>query len=123
MPAPVITIEENGVQGVYVAFDSVEFLSQLGTNFTGYFDSINFDWQRLAGAQVLAINGQDPYTYVDYIASTVSGNYLDHGVRVNSVFSSYRISANVLSQRVGDLCGERYQHQRIKKNAYMNKEK
>lgn len=105
MPAPVITIEENGVQGVYVAFDSVEFLSQLGANFTGYFDSINFDWQSLAGAQVLAINGQDPYTYVDYIASTVSGNYLDHGVRVNSVFSSYRISPNVLSQRVGDLAG------------------
>jgi hypothetical protein len=101
----VISVLENGSEGLYVAFDSVEFLSQLGANFTGYFDSIQFDWKRLAGARILAINGQDPYSYVDYIAHTVSGNFLDHGVRVNSVFSSYRISPNILSQRLGDLAG------------------
>ncbi|KAF5384319.1 hypothetical protein D9615_003317 [Tricholomella constricta] len=105
LPAPVITIEENGVQGVYVAFDSVEFLSQLGPDFTGYFDSIDFDWKRLQGAKVLKIEGKDPYVYVDQIAKTVSGNYLDHGVRVNSVFTSYRISGNRFSQRLGDLAG------------------
>jgi hypothetical protein len=54
---------------------------------------------------VLSIAGQNPYDYVDNIASTISGNYLDHGVRVNSVFTSYRISNNTLSQRVGDLAG------------------
>ena len=45
------------------------------------------------------------FDYIDFVASTVSGNYLDHGVRVNSVLSSYRIANNVLSQRVGDLAG------------------
>jgi hypothetical protein len=47
----------------------------------------------------------DPYAYVDLIARTVSGNYLDHGVRVNSVFTSYRISGTTFSQRLGDLAG------------------
>lgn len=105
LPAPVITIEEKGVQGVYIAFDSVEFLSQFGPAYTDYFDSISFDWKRLAGAKILKIEGRDPYDYVDHIASTVSGNYLDHGVRTNSVFSSYRITGNTFSQRVGDLAG------------------
>lgn len=104
MPAPVISLDENGVQSLYIAPDSVELFLQLGSVFTGFFDSLNFDWQRLAGARVVQIEGQYPYDYVDHIASTVSGNYLDHGVRVNSVFTSYRISGG-LSQRVGDLAG------------------
>lgn len=54
---------------------------------------------------MLSIEGQDPYDYVDTIARTISGNYLDHGVRVNSVFSSYRIVDTGYSQRVGDLAG------------------
>ncbi|KAG6836074.1 hypothetical protein H0H93_011655 [Arthromyces matolae] len=105
LPAPPITIEVNGAQGVYIAFDSVDFISLLGADYTGYFDEIGFDWKRLQGAQLLKINGQDPYDYVDTIARTVSGNYLDHGVRVNSVFSSYRISGTDFSQRLGDLAG------------------
>ncbi|KAG6860617.1 hypothetical protein C0995_009371 [Termitomyces sp. Mi166 len=105
LPAPPITIEVDGVQGVYIAFDAVDFISLLGTNYTSFFDSIGFDWKRLAGAKVLQINGQDPYAYVDTIANTVSGNYLDHGVRVNSVFTSYRISGTDFSQRLGDLAG------------------
>jgi hypothetical protein len=105
LPAPVVSLEQNGVQSVFVAPDSVEFLSQLGTPFTGFFDSINFDWKRLAGAKIVQIEGMDPYAYVDLIARTVSGNYLDHGVRVNSVFTSYRISGTTLSQRLGNLAG------------------
>ncbi|KAH0578442.1 hypothetical protein H2248_003590 [Termitomyces sp. 'cryptogamus'] len=105
LPSPPITVEVDGVQGVYIAFDAVDFISLLGTDYTSFFDSIGFDWKRLAGAKVLQINGQDPYSYVDTIASTVSGNYLDHGVRVNSVFSSYRISGTDFSQRLGDLAG------------------
>lgn len=54
---------------------------------------------------MLEIEGVDAYAYADKIASTASGNYLDHGVRVNSVFSSYRISANDFSQRFGDIAG------------------
>ncbi|KAJ7594181.1 hypothetical protein C8J56DRAFT_1002138 [Mycena floridula] len=105
LPAPVISLEVNGVEDLYVVPDAVEFISLLGTAYTDFFDGINFDWQRLAGAKILAIEGQNPYDYVDMVAKTVSGNYLDHGVRVNSVFSSYRISGTAFSQRLGDLAG------------------
>ncbi|KAF8651172.1 hypothetical protein AX16_004827 [Volvariella volvacea WC 439] len=105
LPAPIISLEENGVQSVFIVPDLVEFVSLLGPDFSSYFSSINFNWQRLAGAKVLSIENQNPYDYVDFIARTVSGNYLDHGVRVNSVFSSYRISGTDYSQRFGDLAG------------------
>lgn len=105
LPAPVISLEENGVQNLFIAPDSVEFISQLGKGYTSYFDSIGFNWKRLAGAKILQIEGMDPYDYVDLIARTVSGNYLDHGVRVNSVFTSYRINSGLFSQRLGDLAG------------------
>ena len=90
---------------MYVAPDSVDFISLLGTAYTSYFDSIGFDWKRLAGARVLEIQGRDAYAYADLIASTQSGNYLDHGVRVNSAFSAYRISGTAFSQRFGDIAG------------------
>ncbi|KAI0733286.1 hypothetical protein C8Q72DRAFT_873651 [Fomitopsis betulina] len=105
LPAPVVSLEINGVQDVYVVPDLVEFISLLGSNYTGYFDSVGFDWARLAGARVVSIEGLPAYSYVDYIADTVSGNYLDHGVRVNSVWSSYRIDSGNYSQRFGDLAG------------------
>lgn len=87
-----VSLDDNGTQNVYIAPDSVAFINLLGSNFTSYFDSLGFDWKRLAGAKVLQIGGIDAYDYVDHIASTVSGNYLDHGIRVNSVYTSYRIS-------------------------------
>ncbi|KAJ7628461.1 hypothetical protein FB45DRAFT_1028550 [Roridomyces roridus] len=102
LPAPIVSLEIDGVQGVYITPDLVDFVSLLGTGLT---DLITIDWQRLAGAKVVSIEGQDPYTYVEHIANTVSGNYLDVGVRVNSVFSSYRLVANTYSQRFGDLAG------------------
>lgn len=69
----------------------MELVSALGKNFTDHYDSIGLDWRRYAGAKVLQIEGIDAYAYVDHIASTVSGNYIDHGVRVNSVFSQYQL--------------------------------
>ena len=105
LPAPVVSLNKDGVQGVYVVPDSVEFLSLLGTNFTSYFDALGFDWKRLAGARVLEIEGKDAFDYATFIAETQSGNYLDLGVRVNSAFSSYRISGNDYSQRFGDIAG------------------
>ncbi|KAJ8475311.1 hypothetical protein ONZ45_g15653 [Pleurotus djamor] len=105
IPTPLVSLEENGVQNVFVAPDAVEFSNLIGPEFTGFFASIGFNWQRLAGAKVLQIEGQDAYDYADFIAKTVSGNYLDHGVRVNSAFSSYRISNNAFSQRIGDIAG------------------
>ncbi|KAF8327612.1 uncharacterized protein EI90DRAFT_3146311 [Cantharellus anzutake] len=105
IPAPVVSLSVDGVQNVYIAPDTVAFISQLGALFTSYYDSINFDWKRYAGAKVLEIGGMPAYSYIDHIASTVSGNYLDHGIRVNSVFSGYRIASNSWSQRLGDLAG------------------
>jgi len=105
LPAPTVILEEQGEQHLFIAPDSVEFLSLLGPTFTDFFNSINFNWQRLAGAKVLQIEDMDPFDYVDLIARTVSGNYLDHGVRVNSVSTSYRISGTGFSQRLGDLAG------------------
>jgi hypothetical protein len=89
----------------------VEFLALIGPDFQAHFASIGFNFTRLAGARVLAIEGQNPYGYVDNIASTVSGNYLDHGVRVNSVFTSYRISGTDFSQRLGDAAGPTWLNQ------------
>ncbi|KAF5325046.1 hypothetical protein D9619_009605 [Psilocybe cf. subviscida] len=105
LPAPMISLEENGVQNMFIAPDSVDFITQLGPAYTGFFDNAKFDWRRLAGAKVLQIQGMNAYDYVDLIAHTVSGNYLDHGVRVNSAFTSYRIAAGAFSQRLGDIAG------------------
>ncbi|KAI0058369.1 hypothetical protein BV25DRAFT_1287154 [Artomyces pyxidatus] len=105
LPTPVVSLEVNGTQGVYIAPDSVGFIDLVPPGFTSFYESIHFDWQRLAGAKVLQIEGMDPYDYVDLIADTVSGNFLDHGVRVNSVFSGYRLSGDSFSQRFGDLAG------------------
>ncbi|EIN14483.1 hypothetical protein PUNSTDRAFT_24244, partial [Punctularia strigosozonata HHB-11173 SS5] len=105
LPAPLVSLEENGEQDVYVAPDSVEFISQLGSGYTDVLDELKFDWKRIAGAKVLEIEGKSAYDYVDEIANKVSGNYLDHGIRVNSVFSSYRIQSNAFSQRLGDGAG------------------
>ncbi|EJC99379.1 uncharacterized protein FOMMEDRAFT_94735 [Fomitiporia mediterranea MF3/22] len=103
LPAPVVILEEDGEQNVFVVPNSVELFGLLGTNFSDFYDSIDFDWQRLAGAKVVSIEDIDPFEYIDIIAKNVSGNYLDHGVRVNSALSSYRISGTNYSQRVGDL--------------------
>jgi hypothetical protein len=55
---------------------------------------------------VVTIEGQSPYNYIDRVATTQSGNYLDHGIRVNSVLTSYRVGANNrYSQKLGDLAG------------------
>lgn len=107
LPAPVVTLaDEHGVQSVFVAPDSVPLVEFLGSDFTAILDG--FDFKRLAGARVLEIAGMDAYAYADLIARTESGNNLDHGIRVNSVFSSYRISNTVFSQRFGDIAGSAF---------------
>ncbi|KAI0299451.1 hypothetical protein B0F90DRAFT_1810692 [Multifurca ochricompacta] len=105
LPTPVVSISVSGMEGVYIAPDAVDFMALLPPGFTEFYDSIGFNWQRLAGARVLRIEGMDPYDYVDWVADTVTGNYLDHGVRVNSVFTSYRLSGSSFSQKFGDLAG------------------
>lgn len=53
--------------------------------------------------KVQKIGGFPARDYIDKVARTDSGNFLDHNVRVNSVVSSYQISDATLSQRPGDL--------------------
>jgi hypothetical protein len=105
LPTPIVSILVDGVEDVYIAPDVIEFISLIPRGFTSFYASIGFDWQRLAGALVLEIEGMDPFDYVDQIADMETGNYLDHGVRVNSVFTSYRLSGSSFSQRFGDLAG------------------
>lgn len=105
LPAPIVSLSVDGEEGVYIAPDVIDFISLIPPGFTSFYESIGCDWQRLAGARVLQIEGMDPYDYVDWVADTVTGNYLDHGVRVNSVFTSYRLSGSSFSQRFGDLAG------------------
>ncbi|KAF8607362.1 hypothetical protein BDV93DRAFT_553078 [Ceratobasidium sp. AG-I] len=59
----------------------------------------------LSWRQVLTIEGIPAWLYVNGIATTYSGNYIDHNIRVNSVFTNYRISGGVWSQRLGDFAG------------------
>lgn len=130
LPTPIVSLAVDGVESLYVAPDAVEFISLLGSNYTDYFDEMKFEWKRLAGAKIVSIEGMNPYKYVDKVADTLSGNFLDHGVRrmsqtssflgivliktcclilsqirVNSVFTTYRIVANNYTQRLGDLAG------------------
>ncbi|KAH9059208.1 hypothetical protein EDB87DRAFT_1822873 [Lactarius vividus] len=99
LPAPVVLLDDS----IFIAPDTVELLNNLGPNFAGFFAAKNFNWQRLAGARVLTISGLPASVYIDKIGRTVSGNYLSHDVRVNSVVSSYRITQTSFSQRLGDL--------------------
>lgn len=101
LPAPVVILDK----GVFIVPNSVELLSQFGEAFTSILEKKGFDWQRLAGAKVIEIGGLPALQYIDEIARNVTGTYLDHNVRVNSVVSSYRISNSAFSQRLGDLAG------------------
>ncbi|KAH7099199.1 hypothetical protein BKA62DRAFT_772734 [Auriculariales sp. MPI-PUGE-AT-0066] len=105
LPAPIVSLSKGGEESIYIVPDLVELVNLVGAGYTAYLASLGFDWQRLAGAKVLEINGQSAYDYVDYIAKVVSSNFLDHGVRVNSVYSSYRIVGSAWSQRFGYLAG------------------
>lgn len=105
LPAPIVSLEKNGKQDVYIIPDLGDLIPLVGAPFIDFFAQKGFDWERLAGAKVLEIDGVPAYNHVDTVAREVSSNYLDHGVRVNSVFSSYRMVADAFSQRFGDFAG------------------
>ena len=111
LPAPVISLAEGGETNIHVAPDAVEFINLLGGGFTDFYNQVGFDWKRLAGAKVVEVEGKSAYDYVDYLATTQAGNYLDHGIRVNSVFTSYRITGSDWSQRFGLFAGRQFPDQ------------
>jgi hypothetical protein len=101
LPAPVVLLGAD----VFIAPDADVLFDQLGQDFEDFFTAKGFDWRRLAGAKVVEIEGMPPRHYIDKVARTVSGNFLDHNIRVNSVVSGYQMpEANgSFSQRLGDL--------------------
>ncbi|KAI9513423.1 hypothetical protein F5148DRAFT_1273072 [Russula earlei] len=105
LPTPVVSVSVDGMEDVYIAPDIDEFISLLPDGFASYYESIDFNWKRLAGARVLRIEGMPSYEYVAHVADTVTGTYLDHGLRENSVFTSYRLIGTSYSQKFGDLAG------------------
>ena len=62
---------------------------------------------------MLTIGGLPASDYIDEIARTVSGNFLDHNIRVNSVVSSYWFPNITISQRLGDLASQSFLTQTI----------
>ena len=99
LPAPVVLLGA----GVFIAPDTDVLFNQLGQEFEDFFTAKGFDWRRLAGAKVVEIEGMPPRQYIDKVARTVSGNFLDHNIRVNSVVTSYQMPDGNFSQRLGDL--------------------
>ena len=99
LPAPIVLLDA----GVFIAPDSNVLFDQLGPDFAKYFEKKGFDWKRLAGAKVLEIGGVSALDYIDQVARTASGGFLDHNIRVNSVITSYQLPNGTLSQRLGDL--------------------
>ena len=111
LPTPIISLAKDREFNIHVAPDAIEFVSLLGDKFTGYYDELGFDWKRLAGAKIVEVEGKSPYDYVDYLASSQAGNYLDHGIRVNSVFTGYRIVGSDWSQKLGIFAGRQFPDQ------------
>jgi hypothetical protein len=99
LPAPIVLLDT----GVYIAPDSDVLFDGTGQGFADYFGNKSFDWKRLAGAQVMEIGGLPVLDYIDFVARTASGNFLDHNIRVNSVVSSYEMPDGKILQRLGDL--------------------
>ena len=99
LPTPVVLLDT----GVFIAPDSDVLFDQFAPEFPEFFEKKGFDWKRLAGAEVLEIGGLPALDYIDQVARTASGNFLDHNIRVNSVISSYLIFNGTFLQRLGDL--------------------
>ena len=99
LPAPIVLLDT----GVFIAPDSDVLFDGFGQDFADYFQKKGFDWKPLAGAKVLEIGGLSALDYIDYVARTASGNFLDHNIRVGSVVSSYQLPSGNFSQRLGDL--------------------
>lgn len=101
LPTPIISLLEGGQQNVYVSPDAVKFIGSFGEKFISFYEKLGFDWERLAGAKVEEVEGKSAYDYIDYLATTQVGNYLDHGVRVNSVFTGYFFKNSTFFRKLG----------------------
>lgn len=111
MPTPIVILNDGSGDDIFIAPDTVDFFNSYGSNFSNFFAAKGFNWERLAGAKVHSIGGLSASDYIDEVARNFSGNFLDHGVRVNSVLCSYEIDNDQFSQRLGDLASSNFLRQ------------
>jgi hypothetical protein len=102
LPAPIVLVGDD----VFIAQNSGDLVDGLGHDFSRILTAKGLNWTRIAGAKVIEINGLPVRSYIDKIARTVSGGFLDHNIRVNRVVSSYSDPGTGLSQRLGDHASE-----------------
>lgn len=104
LPAPIVLLDE----GVFISPDSATLFDPFGPDFANYYKAKGFDWKRLAGAKVVRIGEYSARDYIDKVARTDSGGFLDHNVRVNSAVSSYQMISGNFSQRLGDVATNQF---------------
>jgi hypothetical protein len=56
VPVPLVALEKNGTQDIYISPNAVEVISALGTNYTSYYDAKGFNWKKYAAAKASAYN-------------------------------------------------------------------
>ncbi|KAJ9122476.1 hypothetical protein QFC22_001903 [Naganishia vaughanmartiniae] len=112
LPIPLVSLERKTLaeepkqESIYVIPDADEFFATfLNGSFTRYYMARGIDIKRYAGAEVLSIEGQDPYAYVRKIADEYTGDFLDDGIRQSMAYASYRYIGGKWGQRIGDFAG------------------
>ncbi|TRM58929.1 hypothetical protein BD626DRAFT_510149 [Schizophyllum amplum] len=95
LPTPLVLLTDSeGVQNVHIAPEafsvaSLEFPDQIDV----WQEAVGGELEALSGAQVLAINGADPWEAVEANAA-VAGSYQARTTRQNAFFASYQRSAS-----------------------------
>ncbi|KAG8728328.1 hypothetical protein FRC12_021837 [Ceratobasidium sp. 428] len=65
-PAPLVALEKDGSQDIYIAPNAAELANSLGRAYTDYYTKeLGFNYTKYAGAKVLKINGIDAWMYVE----------------------------------------------------------
>jgi hypothetical protein len=105
LPTPLVVLTEKGKQGVYIdpaAFTiaTAEFGAQVQVWQDALPGALKGQLASLSGAQVLAINGEDPWKAADANAA-IAGSYQAYGTRLNGFFASYQRAASSWSYILG----------------------
>ncbi|KAB5588032.1 Peptidase family s41 domain containing protein [Ceratobasidium theobromae] len=102
LPFPLAVLESSsmdGTQNIYIVPEAFEVVTkEFGDEAVKAWQSaLGRNLSDFNGAQIVLINGEDPWVVVDSYA-TVSGNFQARSIRQNSFFASYRLS----KYRMGD---------------------
>lgn len=104
IPTPIVLLDT----GIHIAPDLATLSEQLGLEFEEFYERKGFNWKRLAGAEVHEIGGVKAWEYINYISNKIVGTFLDENVRMNGVFSSYRMPELVHEQTQGYLAARNF---------------